>query len=171
MVRPTDHDPGEPPSKSARKRAALDVQSLGEALIELPPAELDALQLPEALHDAIVAARDIDSRGARVRQRQFIGKLMRQIDAEPIRAALAQRRNADRARAARERHIEAWRERLLTDDASAWSELRLSYPQAPLDELRSLANQARAEHDAARPPAAARRLFRLLRDLLDPGGA
>ena len=86
-MRPPEHDPDEPPSKSARKREALDLQSLGEALIELPPAELAALGLPEALQEAIVAARGITSRGAGSRQRQFIGKLMRKVDPEPIRAA------------------------------------------------------------------------------------
>jgi ribosome-associated protein len=170
-VRPPDHDPDEPPSKSARKREALDLQSLGEALIELPPADLAALGLPDTLHDAIVAARDIDSRGARVRQRQFIGKLMRQVDPVPIRNALERRGLADRARVARERRIGEWRDRLLLDDASTWSDFRASYPHAPLDELRSLARQARAERDSARPPAAARRLFRRLRELLDAEGA
>src|SRR5688572_6396206 len=168
-VRPPDDDPDEAPSKSARKREALDLQSLGEALIELPPAELDALDLPETLHDAIVAARDITSRGAGVRQRQFIGKLMRKVDTEPIRAALERRRDADRARLRSERHIEQWRDRLLTDDAAVWQELQSSHLDAPVDELRSLVRQARAERDSARPPAAARRLFRRLRELLDPG--
>jgi ribosome-associated protein len=166
-VRPPDRDADQPSSKSARKREALDLQSLGEALIELPPEELDALDLPETLHDAIVAARDIASRGARVRQRQFIGKLMRKVDAEPIRAALARRRDADRVRLRSERHIEQWRDRLLTDDAAAWLELESSHPHASVDELRSLVRQARAERDSARPPAATRRLFRRLRELLD----
>jgi ribosome-associated protein len=168
-VRPADHDPDEPPSKGARKRAALDLQALGEALIDLPPAELDALRLPETLHEAIVAARGIASRGALLRQRQYIGKLMRKVDAEPIRAALAQRRNADRARATRERHIEQWRDRLLENDPVAWSQLATSHANAPLEELRALVRQARAERDSARPPAAARRLFRRLRALLEPG--
>jgi ribosome-associated protein len=162
-----EHDAQDPPSKSARKREALDLQSLGEALIELPPAELEALGLPETLHGAIVAARDISSRGARVRQRQFIGKLMREVDAGPIRAALARRRDADRARLRGERHIEQWRDRLLTDDAAAWRELQTAHPKAPVDRLRSLVRQARAERDSARPPAAARALFRQLRELLD----
>jgi len=162
-----DPEDEERTSKSARKRAALDLQSLGEALIELPPPELAALDLPERLHDAIVAARSIASRGARVRQRQFIGKLMRTVDPEPIRAALARRRESDRERLRDERHVEHWRDRLLSDDPHAWSELAASHPQVPLDELRSLARQARAERDSARPPAAARRLFRRLREVLD----
>jgi ribosome-associated protein len=171
-MRKLDADPAEPPSRSARKREALDLQALGEALVELPPAELDAFELPETLHDAIVAARGITSHGAGARQRQFIGKLMRKIDVEPIRAALARRREFDRVRIRYERHIEQWRDRLLADDPAAWAELAAAHPQAALDELRSLARQARAERNASRPPAAARKLFRQLREILgDAAGA
>ena len=170
-MRPVDRDPAEPPSKSARKRAALDLQALGEALVGLPPAELDALELPEALHDAIVAARDLRSRGALARQRQLIGRLMRRVDPEPIRTALAGRGDADRARLHAERRLTRWRDRLLADDPAAWAELEVSQPQAHITELRALARQARAERAAARPPAAARRLFRRLRELAGAGSA
>src|ERR1700692_372782 len=82
-------DTPQPPSKSARKRAAHAAQDLGEALVRLRDAELDALQWPEALSEAIRTARGITSRAAAARQRQYIGKLMRGVDMEPIRAALA----------------------------------------------------------------------------------
>ncbi len=81
------------PSKSARKRAAHAAQALGEALIELKPHELSTLQLPEELHEAVLEARRIrNSRGGLARQRQYIGKLMREIDIAPIEAAIAVRR-------------------------------------------------------------------------------
>lgn len=80
------------PSKSARKRAAHAAQALGEALTRLKPAQVAALKLPEALHDAILEAQRIrNSRGGVARQRQYIGKLMRGIDVAPIEAALAAR--------------------------------------------------------------------------------
>jgi 5-(carboxyamino)imidazole ribonucleotide mutase len=81
--------PEDRPSKSALKREALAAQKLGEQLILLKDADLDALQLPERLSDAIRQARRIRSRAAGARQRQYIGKLMREIDLEPILAALA----------------------------------------------------------------------------------
>lgn len=81
------------PSKSARKRAAHAAQALGEALIELKPHELGSLGLPEELHEAVLEARRIrTSRGGLARQRQYIGKLMREIDTAPIEVALASRR-------------------------------------------------------------------------------
>src|SRR5581483_9903741 len=86
-----DDDFQQRPSKSERKRAAHAAQDLGETLIGLKDAELDALDLPERLADAIRDARNISSRGGAARQRQYIGKLMRDIDPEPIRAALAVR--------------------------------------------------------------------------------
>ena len=157
----------EPPSKSELKRQSRDLQDLGQALVDLPAAEFDALPVPEDLRDAIVAARRITSHGARVRQRLYIGKLLRNIDPEPIREALANRAEVDRQRVRREHAIEAWRDRLLADEPAAWTELATQIDPAGLQQLRSLARQARAEQEGTRPPAAARQLFRRLRDALD----
>ena len=167
MTRPTrsDTDP-EPPSKSELKRHSRDLQDLGDALVELSAGELDALSLPEDVRDAVDTAREITSHGARLRQRLYIGKLLRRIDTTPLVAALDQKGAVDRARVRGERQIEEWRDRLLAAEPAAWSELAQAHPDADLAELRSLANQARAEHGSGRPPAAARLLFRRLRSLL-----
>lgn len=154
------------PSKSALKRQSRDLQDLGDELVALPAGEFEALPLPEDVRDAVADARRITSHGARVRQRLYIGKLLRRIDVEPVREALARRGDIDRQRVVRERSIEIWRDRLLGDDASAWTELAPLVDPVDLQQLRGLARQARAEQAAARPPAAARQLFRRLRDVL-----
>jgi len=77
------------PSKSARKREYLALQKLGEELLTLRKADLLAIELDEDLRDAVLEARQIKSRGALRRQKQYIGKLMRRIDLEPLRTALA----------------------------------------------------------------------------------
>ena len=165
MSDPLDFDE-DLPSKSELKRQSRDLQDLGDELVALPPAEFEALPLPEDVQDAVVAARRITSHGARLRQRLYIGKLLRRIDVEPVRKALARRSEIDRQRVLRELAIEKWRDRLLGDDASAWTELALLIAAEDLQQLRGLARQARAEQDAARPPAAARQLFRRLREVL-----
>jgi len=76
------------PSKSARKREHLARQKLGEELITLRAADLQSLALDEDLLEAVMEARTIKSHGALRRQKQYIGKIMRHIDPEPIRAAL-----------------------------------------------------------------------------------
>jgi len=77
------------PSKSARKRAYLALQKLGEELISLREAELLSMPLDEDLLEAIMEARTIKAHGALRRQKQYIGKLMGALDdPEPIREAL-----------------------------------------------------------------------------------
>jgi ribosome-associated protein len=170
-----DEDPGleefAGPSKSELKRRSEELQDLGVALAELPPAELDALPLPETLRDAIEQLRRTTGRGGLLRQRQYVGKLMRQVDAEPIRAALEARHLLDRARVQREKRVEQWRDRLLAEGEPALAVLLRERPRANRRELAALIAQAAAERNAARPPAAARRLFQRLRTLLDDESA
>jgi ribosome-associated protein len=80
------------PSKTQRKREAHALQTLGIQLVALSIVQLARLELPEALHEAVVAAQRMRAHGARTRQMQYIGKLMRQLDPgvlSRIRAALA----------------------------------------------------------------------------------
>jgi ribosome-associated protein len=157
----------EGPSRSELKRQDLDLRALGVQLVELPPAELDALDLPEKLHDAVTACRRITSHGARLRQEMYVAKIMRHVDVEPIRTALARRSEIDRQRVRREHALEQWRERLLADEPEAWTALAAEIDPAALQQVRALARQARADKAASRPPAAARQLFRRLRELLE----
>ncbi|HET9694762.1 MAG TPA: ribosome biogenesis factor YjgA [Steroidobacteraceae bacterium] len=172
--RPPDDPEGlddEGPSKSELKRQDLQLRELGVALVDLPAAELEALDLPEKLLDAVTACRGIRAHGARLRQEMYIAKVLRHVDVEPIRAFIERRSDIDRQRVRREQGLEQWRERLLADEAAAWTELAaLIDDPAALQRLRTLARQARAEKAASRPPAAARQLFRRLRELLESRG-
>jgi ribosome-associated protein len=160
--------PGElKPSKSSRKRAAQEAQELGEALVQLRAAQLDALELPEELREALRQARSITSRAAGARQRQYIGKLMRTIDLEPIRAALSARSALD-ARATEEfKRIESWRERLVREGTPAIAELTRWYPAIDAHEWATRVSAAQAERArTGASGAASRELFRALRALL-----
>jgi ribosome-associated protein len=154
------------PSKSARKREAHAAQDLGEQLVALREGELAALALPEALADAIRAARHIKSRAGSARQRQYIGKLMREVDPGPIRAALAARGALDAQETERFKRVENWRERLIVEGAAALNELKRWRPELELAEWQARVAAARQEraHSGATGPAA-RELFRALRAL------
>lgn len=162
-----DDEHHERPSKSARKRESTSLQQLGEALIGLPEAALRALPLPETLLDAVLLARRITSHAAQLRQRQYIGKLMRRIDAEPIRLAIEQQRERQRLDARRFHRVEQWRDRLIAEGATAMEELLEVHPQTDVSRLQRLVVEARSEIDARRPPRAARELFQCLRDILE----
>jgi ribosome-associated protein len=163
-----DDDADERPSKSERKRLSEELQRLGEELIDLPQAVFDQLPLPDELRDAVLLARRITKHGGLYRQRQYIGKLMRRIDVEPIRAALERYRDQGRANALKFRRAELWRDRLIAEGASGLARFLVEHPQAPQAELTELIERAQYERREGRPPAAARELFRCVREIMEP---
>jgi ribosome-associated protein len=160
----SDLDDG--PTRGQRKRDARAHAELGDELIELAPPELDALELDEKLRDAIDLARSITAHGGKARQRQYVAKLLRKTDVEPIRAALDARAQAAR-QAAREFHrLETWRERLVAEGEPAIVALLAGHPGLDAARLRALVADARRERADGRAPAFARELFRWLRESL-----
>jgi ribosome-associated protein len=168
---PDDPSPGsararsERPSKTRRKHASHELQSLGESLLELADDQLATLGLDEPLLDALRAARRIRSHEARRRQMQLIGKLMRSADITLARGAVAERQ-LGRARDALALHeAERWRAELIADDA-ATTRFARTHADADLQQLRALVRNARK--DAASAPEqrngrAYRELFKLIR--------
>jgi ribosome-associated protein len=156
------------PSKSERKRNAHDAQKLGEQLIELKNLDLRAFGLPEPLFDAIMEARRITSRTGLVRQRQYVGKLMRGVDLDPIRAALTSRSEHAARDTQQFKRVEHWRDRLITEGAPALDELmqwRTGMDRAEWQRRIAAATAERERTGAS--GAASRDLFRALRALLD----
>src|SRR5258706_241507 len=114
----------EKPSKTELKRVMHELQALGERLIGLNPEQLAAIALPENLHEAVEQARRITKHEARRRQLQYIGRLMRDVDPEPIREKLKVWDGVSIEETARLHRIERWREKLLEDDGEAARSLR-----------------------------------------------
>lgn len=152
------------PSKSELKRESLRLQKLGEQLIALPEARLLAIPMPETLREAVREARSMKSRRALYRQRQFIGRLMRETDASDVEAALQQLAADQKTSARRFHHLEQWRDRLIEEGEELIGELLVAFPEADRQHVRQLIRQARVERDNDRPPAHARSLFRYLRE-------
>ena len=153
-------------SRTKKKQQVEELQKLGEALIELPQSQLEILELPAVLLAAVREAQRITSHGAKRRQVQFIGKVMRKVDPEPIRAALASVAGQSTARRVLQRSLETWRERLIGDDA-ALTEFATEHAGVDLQALRTLIRNARKEIAEQKPPHAQRELFRFVRDSLD----
>jgi len=151
------------PSKTKRKQEMHALQALGVELVALPESLLSDMGLDAPLLGAILEAKRIKSHEAKRRQMQYIGRLMRDVDAAPIRARLADLRGESAQSAAAHRRTEALRTRLLEDDA-ALTEFAAAHPGADLQALRALLRNARREMKAGKPPRAFRELFRFLKD-------
>jgi len=158
----TEND-GEFVSRTKKKQQVEELQKLGAALVNLPTVQLESLALPEDLLKAVLDAQRITSHGALRRQMQYIGKVMRKVDPEPVRAALAAIDGRSAAARAQQRRLESWRERLIGDD-EALTEYAGTHPGADLQALRALIRNARKEIAESKPPRAQRELFRILRD-------
>ena len=156
------------PSKTRRKAAMHALQDLGEALVGLDPRRLAELaaeaELPERLVDAITQARTITAWGGRKRQMQYIGKLMRDVDPEPIRRRLDAWAHGHFADTARQHALEEWRDRLLAEP-EALDALAARHPQLDRPRFRTLIARAREERASGSPPHAYRELFRVLKSL------
>ena len=151
------------PSKTKKKQEMHELQKLGAALVELSVAHLAHMKLPDDLAQAVHDARRFRSHEAKRRQVQLIGKLMRGLDAAPIRAQLAAVEGGSAQERARHQRLEHWRARLMEDDG-ALTEFASEHPIADLQNLRALLRNARKEQKEGKPPRAYRELFRAMRE-------
>lgn len=153
-------------SRSHDKREAEAAQELGEKLIELRPEQLKQLDIPERLVEAVLEAKRLNNHGALRRQKQYIGKLMRQVELEPIQAKFAEWEFSSKAQLAIFHRLERWRDQLLVDD-SVLEELLEAYPSLDRQHIRGLVRNARKEQAASKPPKSSRELFQYLRSLAE----
>ena len=158
------------PSKTQRKQAMAELQALGEALVELPTERLKKVALPDDLRSAILEAQRMPRQDeAKRRQMQYIGKLMRATDAEPIRAALAEARGDSAAETARLHRLERLRADLLADEKVLHA-IAGHHPGVDLQHLRALRRAALKEQEQNKPPRNYRALFQALKALDEAPG-
>lgn len=160
------------PSKTQLKNAMLELQDLGVTLLELPEEQLDLLITGDGpLREAMLDLRRITAHGARKRQASYVGKLLRDVDTEPLRKALATW-NAHKARDVRAlREIEQWREKMIGSEAG-WTEWTARYPVGDTKQLRALVRDARRDREMSKVTGesqngrAFREMFKLVREIL-----
>lgn len=152
-------------SKTQRKREVQALQDLGEELVALSADKLAGLELPPQLRDAVLEAKRISKFGALRRQMQYLGRLMREADADAIRSQLDVWKGTSVAETARLHAIERWRKRLIEED-EALGELLERFPRADAQRLRTLIRNVKREAAAGKPPRSFRELFQELRQIV-----
>ena len=153
------------PSKTKQKEEAMhELRDLGAELVELSVGQLKRINVPENIFDAVRECQKITAHGARRRQIQYLGKLMRGVDDEPIRAGLAMLRGESSAETARLHRLERFRTRLLEDEA-VLAEIAALWPAVDLQHLRTLRRNALKEKENNKPPKNFRAIFQILQEL------
>lgn len=156
----------EPISKSQKKRDADALQKIGVQLIDLPLTKLDTIPLPENLRQAILDAKLIKSHGAKRRQAQLIGKLMRASDSDAIIEAYEAIMAEESSQTAAFHQLEEWREKLIQGGKEALTAFINKYQPDDLQQLRQLIKKAVDEQTTGNNKGAAKALFRFLRGCL-----
>lgn len=160
-----DDDDFERPSKTKLKRDMAELQKLGEEMLTLPESRWEPLALPEILSDALKAAKKITNFEGRRRQIQYVGKLMRRVDPEPIREAVAAFKLGHAQDALKLHQAEHWRARLLADDGSVQAFID-AHADVDIQQLRNLVRAARKDASSApekRNGRAYRELFQFIK--------
>lgn len=170
MARKNQKAPWEPEeeiiwvSKSEMKRDMDALQKLGEELVELKPSALKKVPMSESLLAAIEEAQRFKNEAKR-RQLQYVGRLMRNEDPEPIQAALDKIRNKHAQQNAVFHKLELLRDKIIEQGDKAIGDVLALYPSADRQQLRQLARQAVKERKENKPPKAYRELFQVLKTL------
>ncbi len=151
-------------SKTRAKEEVEALQALGKRLVDVGNDRLKKLDIPESLRDAVLEAKKISSHGALRRQMQFIGKLMRDVDTDPIQEMLDELDGISNKANARFHALEKLRDRLIEDE-SVITSLKNDYPELDVSALRTLRRNALKEQAEQKPPKAYRAIFQLLKSL------
>ena len=152
-------------SKTQVKRECLDLQELGEAMSKLEPATLDKIPMDEKIRDAVITIRKLKKGSALKRQVQYVGKLLRNSDFEPIRDAYEKVVNHYREDVKHFHKLENWRDRLVEEGDKALGDLLNEMPQVDRQHLRQLIRQAGKEKQNNKPPKSSREIFKYLRQV------
>ena len=153
------------PSKTQRKKQSHALQALGEQLVALPADKLAAAPLTESLRDAVLMAQRTRSHEGRRRQLQYVGKLMRDVDAQAIARALAIDAEHHRGAVTAMHSAERWRDGLV-DASLTLKDFIDRYPAGAAAPLATLVSSARKERQAQKPPRQFRALYRALHQII-----
>ncbi len=152
-------------SKSQLKREALGKKNLAAELIALGNKQFASAPLDEDLREELRAARKITAHVARKRQLMFVAKKLRNTDTSEIEQYLASLQQNANQITLRHHRAEAWRDSLMANGDEVLTGFLQHRPDADRQALRQLIRNAKHEAAAGKPPAAARALFRMLREL------
>ncbi|HEY0924411.1 ribosome biogenesis factor YjgA [Rheinheimera pacifica] len=159
-------DEEEGKSKSQVKREMHELQKLGEELVSLSAAARAKVPLDDELKDALQLADKLSNKREALRRHiQFIGRLMRTRELEPIEQALAVLRNTNQAATRQFHKVEQWRDKLLADNDTV-TDFIAAYPDVDVQQLRQLIRNAKKEQEKQQPPKAFRELFQLIKPLI-----
>jgi len=153
------------PSRSQKKRDMIALQKHAEKLMTLGPELVKKCGLPEYFIEEVLDAMAIKSHEAKRRKVQYIGKLIRDVDTQPLVEFLEDIETGNKADNMKFHALEQWRDRLVSGDLSTLDEILEKHPQADRQRISQLGRNAKKEKEKNKPAKSAKALFKALREL------
>lgn len=157
----------ERPNKTRIKRECDHLLDIGDEILKLKPEEIDSLELPTDLEAAVQTALKIKSRSGLKRQRQYIGKLLRNIESDDLESRLRKIQHRHDTNTAQFKRLERWRDDLIENNKATLNEIIEQYPDIDRQHINQLIRRAHQEQKQSKAPASSRKLFKYLRELED----
>lgn len=162
----SDDQAPDPSSRTQLKREMEALQKIGKELIALPENEISSIALPEELRKAILLAHTLKPNEAKRRHLQYIGKLMRTVEVEPIQAAIVKIKYRHSDFSTQFHKVEKWRDRFIAEGDDALQEFILAHPKADRQELRQLIRNAQKDQTNEKNTGGAKTLFRAIQKIM-----
>ncbi len=154
-------------SRTKAKHEVEALQRLGERLIELSKEQIKSMAIPDDLKREVLFAKTITRHGAKRRQLQYIGSIMRDIDPESVVTAIDRLSMARAMASSKFKKMEQLRDELIQGNQTSLNSFIDDHPQADRQRLRQLARNAKNEIAAEKPPKSSRALFKYIRELTE----
>ncbi|SDK83423.1 ribosome-associated protein [Maridesulfovibrio ferrireducens] len=155
------------PSRSQKKRDMTKLQKLAEQLMKVGTEAIKKSELPKYFIDEVLTAKAITAHEAKRRQTQYLGKLMREIETQPVIDFLNDLEFGNSEKNMRFHQLEKWREKLLEGDQTTLDEIMELHPHAERQRIAQLARNAKKEIEAGKPPKSSKALFKALREVIE----
>lgn len=163
----SENQPPEEGSRSQRKEEVQALQKIGESLLKLTEEQLAKIELPDNLLAALKHAKSLSSNEAKRRQLQYIGKIMRNIDAEAIKLTLKRMQSIHEKNTNQFHKMEAWRNTLLEKGDEALNHFVSEYPNSERQQLRQLIRNALRDRKNNKNTGAETALFKYIRGVIE----
>lgn len=151
-------------SKTQVKQEMLELVKLGEQVVELGASSLKKIPMDEELSESVDIARSMNrKKPSYKRQLQFIGKLLRSRETQPIRDALENLQGQQHKVKVHFHKLENLRDKLVDLGDDALQSLMQDYPHLDRQRLRQWIRQAGKEKQQNKPPKAYREIFQYLK--------
>lgn len=161
-----NREPDDKESKTQLKLRMKGLQEIGTALVNLSDSQLEKIPMDDTLRDAVLHAREITDHEGKRRQLQYIGRLMRNYDPQPIEEALQKIQLKSNEGKAKFHQVERWRDKLISEGDTQLKLFIEQFPTADIQHLRQLIRKTQQEIKTNKNRGGATELFRYLREII-----